>query len=811
MQRDRYQAVVIGGGVVGASVLYHLAKLGWPDVVLIERAELTAGSTWHAAADFHTLNADPNIATLQKYTIDLYHELERETGLSCGIRVTGGVNFAATPERWEWLQARTAQLATLGIDTTHLISAKEIAEYCPLLDPTGITGGSFDSNEGFIDPSSLVNALTTAAKNRGAEVVLRNRVLELHPRVDGGWDVVTEKGTVAADHVVNAGGLWARKVGAMAGVDLPVTPLEHHYLVTEPLPEVAALTRDFPTMVDLDGFSYVRREGDGLLLGMYEQDPKHWHPEGAPWDFGTNLLPPDLDRIEPELMLGISRYPCLGTAGIRRWVNGPFTFTPDGNPIVGPVPGLRGFWVACGVMAGFSQGGGVGLALAQWMVDGEPGTDIFGMDVARYGPFASAPKYLAESTRQFYSRRFVMTYPNEQLPAARPLNVSPLYDQLSEQGAQWMVSWGLEMPRYFTPGEPDFVETPTLRRSNAFDVVGRECVATREAVGLLDITSFARYEVKGPAARAFLDQLLACKIPAPGQVRLAPMLAPSGRLMGDLTVTCWAEDEFWLMGSYYLRAWHQRWFADQRAALGFDTGVEIRDLTHIWSGVSLAGPRSRDLLARVTSADVSGESLRLMRATQLDVGLDVGRVARLSLTGELGYEINVPASGLRSLYRLLREAGEDLGAFPLGFDSLVSLRLEKSYGIWSKEFTWGYTAGMSGLDAFIDFAKPSFVGRDAALAERDAGAASQLVTLRIDSTDAEAAPMDPVWIGERRVGFVTSAGYGHTLGMSLAMAYLDSDVAADGTAVEVHVLGTRTPAEVIPRSPFDPTGSRMRA
>ena len=790
------------------SVLYHLAKLGWTDLVLIERSELTAGSTWHAAAGFHALNADPNVAALQAYTINLYSELERETGQSCGLHMPGGVSIASTPQRWEWLQAQWAVYQTLGIDTVHLITPEEVKERAPIMDVSGVYGAMFDEIEGHLDASGTTHAYAAAARQRGAEIVLHNRVLELNPLPDGTWSVVTEQGTVTAENVVNAAGLWAKQVGRMAGVDLPVTPMEHHYLVTEPLPEVQALTAELPMMMDLEGYTYARQEQGGLLLGVYELNPKHWNLDGVPWNYGIELIPPDVDRIAPELAVGFERYPCLESAGIRRWVNGAFTFTPDGNPLVGPVRGLPGYWVACGVMAGFSQGGGVGLALAEWMVGGEPGRDVYGMDVARYGAYASSRGYLEATTGQFYKRRFVMTYPNEQLPAGRPLKTSALHADLDAAGARWGVSWGLETPLYFSP-DPDFTETPTLRRSNAFDLVGAEVRATREGVGILDTTAFSRYEVSGPGAREWLETLVASKVPGVGGIRLAPMLSPSGRLLGDLTLTCWGDDEFWLMGSYYLRQWHLRWFESQLPP----AGVTVRDLSDDWAGISLSGPASRDLLAKVTKDDVA--ALKRMRATTLDVGLVRARVGRLSVTGELGYELNVPAAELRALYRALRSAGAELATSgvpvaDIGYNAVNSLRLEKSYGIWSKEFTWAYTPGMSGLDRFVAFDKPAFVGRDAAHAERETGPAQRLVTLDVHSDDADAAPFEPVWVGDRRVGFVTSGGYGHSVGRSLAMAYLDTDLAVPGTKVEIHVVGTRTPAEVIPDSPHDPEGARQR-
>ncbi len=813
MKSNHYRAVVIGGGVVGVSVLYHLAKLGWTDVLLVERSELTAGSTWHAAGGFHALNGDPNVAALQAYTIGLYQELEGESGQSCGLHMTGGINLAGTPERWEWLKSQWAVFQTVGIETVRLLSPDEIHAMNPLVDVTGIYGGLYDDNEGHLDCSGVTYAYAASARNRGAEISLHNRVVELRPRPSGTWEVVTEHGTITADHVVNAGGLWARKVGRMAGVDLPVTPMEHHYLVTEAIPEVAALAKTMPLTVDLEGFTYARQEGEGLLLGVYELDPRHWMVEGAPWDFGVELLPEDVERISPELAIGLQRYPCMEGVGIRKWVNGAFTFTPDGNPLVGPVRGAPGFWVACGVMAGFSQGGGVGLSLAEWMVDGEPSGDVFGMDVARFGDFASSTGYLEATTAQFYKRRFVMTYPNEQLPAGRPLKMSALHGALDEAGAQWGASWGLEVPLYFVPDDPGFVEEPTLRRSNAFDIVGVEARATREGVGILDTTAFSRYEVRGTGARAWLEQLMASAIPTPGAVRLAPMVSHSGRLLGDLTVTCWAEDDFWIMGSYYLRAWHMRWFESQLPTSG---GVAVRDISDAVAGLSLSGPASRDLLDHTTKDDVSNGALGRMRASTLDVGLHRVRIARLSITGELGYELNVPATELPGLHRTIGEAAarlreQGVNCANIGFNAANALRVEKSYGIWSREFAWSYTPGMSGLDRFVDFTKPSFIGRDALLRERDSGTKKRLVTLAVETSDADASPFEPVWDGERRVGFVTSGAFGHTTGKSLALGYVDRTHTELCSSLEVHVVGERRPATVIADSPYDPEGLAQRA
>lgn len=802
--RTHAQVVVIGGGVVGASVLYHLTKLGWTDVVLVERAELTAGSTWHAAAGFHAINADPNLAALQSYTIQLYREIEAESGQSVGLHMPGGITLAGTAQRWEWLKSAWAVFQTLGLDHARLVSAEEVRELCPIVDVDGIYGGLFDPNEGHVDPYGATHAYARAARRRGAEVVLRNRVLELKPQVDGGWLVVTEHGTCRAEHVVNAGGLWAKQVGLMAGVDLPVAPMEHHYLITEAIPEVAALERELPVTVDMEGFTYLRQEAQGVLLGVYELNPRHWSVEGAPWDYGVELLPEDVDRIAPELSKGFDRFPSVARAGIRKWVNGAFTFTPDGNPLVGPVPSVRNYWVACGVMAGFSQGGGVGRSLAEWIVRGEPAVDVFGMDVARYGGFASNREYLKATTAQFYSRRFVLTYPNEQLPAGRPLRMPGAYDRMTADGARWGQSWGLEIPLYFAP--EDFTEAPTLRRTEAHAIVARECRAAREAVGLLDTTGFSRFEITGAGARAWLDRVLAARLPSVGSVRLAPMLSSTGRLVGDLTVLHWDEDTWWVMGSYYLRQWHLRWFQWQDPP----SDVRIADISDATAGLAIFGPRSRELLARIAHADVSNAAFPFMACRSMDVGLHRARVARLSITGELGYEVNVPASEHSALYARVREAGADLGLRPVGYNATLSLRLEKSFGIWLREFGWNYTPKITGLARFVAADKGDFVGREAFVADSARPPSRVLATLEVDATDADASGYEPVWNRERRVGFVTSGGYGHTVGKSLALAFLEPGEAVVGRELDVHIVGERRRCRVIAPSPHDPGGARMR-
>ena len=800
-----YRVVVIGGGVVGASVLYHLTKFGWTDVALVERSVLTAGSSWHAAGGFHALNANPNMALLQAYTIDLLKAVEAESGQPVGMHMTGGIHVASAPERWEWLQSSYRRFQAIGIDDVRLVTPEEIKARCPIINVEGVLGGMWADREGYVDTTGAVWAYAGAAKKRGATVIEHNRVLELKQRPDSSWDLITEAGFINAEHVVNAAGLWAKQVGRMVGLDLPLSPLEHHYLLTEPIPEIAGLNKELPMVVDLEGFTYMRQDQKGMLVGIYETNPQHWSMDGAPWDYGVELLQENIDRIASELELVHRRYPVLQTAGIRKWVNGAFTFSPDGNPLIGPVAGKPGYWLACGVMAGFLQGGGVGKSLAELMIHGEASTDIYGLDIARYGPFASNREYIKQTTGEFYARRFVMTYPNEQLPAGRPLKMTPAYDAMTEAGCRWGNSWGLEVPLYFAPA--GFEERPTLKRSNAFDIVGAECRLVREGVGLLDIASFSRYEVTGPEAERWLDWMTAARLPKPGRARLAPMLSETGKLKGDLTIINWGDGTFWIEGSYYLRQWHMRWFAAHARE-----GVSVRDISDDVIGFSLSGPRSRELLTRVTHQDVSNAALPFMSAATLDVGLVRAKVARLSVTGELGYEINCCALEHAGLRRTLLQAGRDLGIREYGYNALLSLRLEKSFGIWSAEFTQDRTPRMTGMDRWIAWDEGDFLGRKAALIEsKGPPPERQLVTLEIDAADADATGYEPVWRSGAILGFVTSGGYGHTLEKSLAMALVAPEASEIGSDLSVHIVGAERRARVIAPSPYDPLGKAMRA
>ncbi|RMA42520.1 GcvT family protein [Rhodophyticola porphyridii] len=795
---------VIGGGVVGASVLYHLTKLGWSDVMLLERSDLTSGSTWHAAGGFHTLNGDTNMAALQGYTIRLYRELEELTGLSCGLHHVGGVTLADTQERFDMLKAERAKHRFMGLET-EILGPEEIKQVAPITNIDGILGALYDPLDGHLDPSGTTHAYARAARMGGAEITMHCKVLETNPRVDGTWDVVTEKGTIHAEHVVNAAGLWAREVGAMAGVYLPLHPMEHQYIVTDEIAEIYERATEHPHVMDPAGESYLRQEGRGLCIGFYEQPCKPWAVDGTPWSFGHELLPDDFDKIEDSIAFAYKRFPILETAGVKSVIHGPFTFAPDGNPLVGPVPGLRNYWSACGVMAGFSQGGGVGLTLAQWMVDGTPDRDVFAMDIARFGRILT-PGYTLPKVIENYRNRFSVAYPNEELPAARPFRTTPLYDVFDRMGAVWGQQYGLEVANYFAgDGEPRY-ETPSFRRSNAFAATAREVRAVREAVGINELQNFGKYLVIGRDARGWLDRVMAGRVPAPGRLSLTPMLNQNGRLIGDFTISCLSETEFQLTASYGAQDYHLRWFDNW-----LEGDVHVSNISDTRTGFQIAGPNARALLQEVTRADVGAGAFRFMDVKALQLGFSTALVQRVSYTGDLGYEIYVDAMEHRALWDLLWQAGQAFGLRPFGMRAMMSLRLDKFFGSWLREYSPDYTPAETGLDRFISFGKPvDFIGRAAAEAEQATGPARKLCAFEVDAADADVNAYEPIWLDGSVQGFCTSGGYSHHAGKSIALGFVPTGRAEDGLEVEIEILGDMRPARLITTPLFDADGARMR-
>ena len=819
------QVVVIGGGVVGASVLYHLTRAGWTDVVLLERRELTAGSTWHAAGGMHTINGDPNVAALQRYTVQLYEELEKSSGVSCGVHLTGEVMLADNEDRMDWLRMVHARGRYLGMET-ELISVAEAAQKVPFLVEEHFVGALWDPVGGHVDPSGVTHAYATAARMSGAEGYRTTWAYDIVANSDDTWDVVTEQGTITCEHFVNCGGLWAREVGRMCGLELPILAMEHQYLVTEQLPEIAPWLEETGGhgvgAIDFGGEIYTRAEAGGLLLGTYEKACVPWSTTETPWDFGSQLLTPDLERIAPSLAAAFEHFPIFADAGIRNVVNGPFTFAPDGNPLIGPIRGQRGHWVACGVMAGLSQGGGVGLAMANWMTTGDPGFDVWGMDVARFGDWTT-PSYTKAKVMENYSRRFSISFPNEELPAGRPLHTSAIHDQLDAANAVWGASYGLEYPLWFQRPGAEAVEQVTFHRSNAFDVVAEEVHATRTGVGLMETTGFAKHEFTGPGARAFLERTMANRIPEPGRMALTPMLNHQGMLIGDFTVATISTttdptdgsegpERFLVFGSGAAEGHHERWFRSQLPHTG--DRVAYRPLSHEMAGLSISGPAARQVLASLTDMDVSNDSFRFLDVRRMDLGMVPALVARISFTGDLGYEFWVPASLQQRLFQLLTEAGEPHGMRLFGLRALDSMRFDKGFGAWASEYRPVYTPWEARMDRFVKLDKGDFIGREAAAASLAAGPERRLCLLDVDVDGADALGDEPIWHDGEVVGWVTSGGYAHWSEVSCALGYLPvalTGTDSPSTGFEVEVLGVRRAAPRLDEPLFDPSGWRMRS
>jgi len=796
------RVAIIGGGVVGCSVLYHLTKLGWSDVMLIERSELTSGSTWHAAGGFHTLNGDTNMAALQGYTIRLYKELEEITGMSCGLHHVGGVTLADNRDRFDMLVAERAKHRYMGLET-EIVGPDEIAKIAPIVNLEGVIGALYDPLDGHLDPSGTTHAYAKAARMGGASIETHCKVIATNQRADGSWDVVTKKGTIHAEHVVNAGGLWAREVGQMAGIYFPLHPMEHQYLVTDETPEIYERDTEHPHVMDPAGESYLRQEGRGLCIGFYEQPCRPWAVDGTPWDFGHELLPDDFDKIEESINFAYKRFPVLERAGIKSVIHGPFTFAPDGNPLVGPVPGVRNYWSACGVMAGFSQGGGVGLTLAQWMIEGEPERDVTAMDVGRFGDWIT-PGYTRPKVIENYQRRFSVSYPNEELPAARPHRTTPMYDIFDNMGAVWGHQFGLEVPNYFAKDGETRHETPSFRRSNAWDATAREVAAVRENVGINEVHNFGKFRVRGSNARAWLDKIMAGRVPQPGRMSLSPMLSPKGKLLGDFTISCVAEDDFRLTASYGAQAIHMRWFLSQQS-----DGVIIENTSDKLTGFQIAGPRARGVLKQCTRSDV--DSMRFLEVIQTVVGQVDCIVQRVSYTGDLGFEIFCDPMDQRQLWSTLWNAGAPFGMRPFGMRAMMSLRLDRYFGSWMREFSPDYTAAETGMDRFISWKKNvDFVGRAVAEAERATPPDRQLAVFEVDANDADVVAYEPIFIDGDVKGFCTSGGYSHHTQRSIAFGLVPRAEIRDDLEVEVEIVGERRAARILREPIFDADGIKFQ-
>lgn len=806
--KEHAQVVVIGGGLIGCSIAYHLTKLGMSDVILCERDELTSGSTWHAAAGIHGLHDNNNVSSLQYYTMQLYKELEQTTGQGCGIFQPGSLYLAQTREREQQLRLQAAKARYFGVEF-HEVSIDEARNLHPLVDYSGVRCVMFEPDGGNVDPSGVTHAYAKGARDAGARIERFTSVLRTEQQSDGGWVVETTKGEIKTRVLVNAAGLWAREVAQLAGIELPLIPMEHQYFVTESINEIETLEHRLPSVADRDAEYYLRQEGNGLLVGAYEKNARFWAEAGTPLDFGHELLADDLERLSDNLERAWQRLPVLAEAGIKRVINGPMIWSPDSSALFGPVPELKNYYCCNGIIPGFSQSGGLGMQLAKWIVEGEPEFDLFAWDLTRFDNWATAD-FTKARAYDCYTHRFKIHFPYEERSAGRPARTRPTYNRQQQKGAVFGLNYGWEHPLWFQPDQPGCSETYGFERQNWFEPVGAECRALRSQVGIVDISNFAKYRVQGQGSADWLDRVIANKVPREtGKSCLTPVLSLRGGIAGDFTITQLDTDDYWMVGSGMAERYHQRIWRQ----VDKPNSVTFTSMTDTYCGFNIAGPRSRELLSRLSNSDFSNQAWPFMRSNRVTIAGIEAIGLRVSFTGELGWEMYVQQDDQLALYDALFDAGAELGVVAVGSRSLLSLRVEKGYGSWGREYSPEYWPHEVGLERLIKMDKDGFLGKEAYAAIAQQAPRELLVNLSIDAVNnADAAGGEPIFsIEGTPIGRISSGAYGYSVEKSLALGFIKTEFANPGTAVHVAVLGLPHEATILPAPAYDETGSRLRS
>jgi dimethylglycine dehydrogenase len=804
---DHARVVIIGGGAVGCSALYHLAKLGWTDCLLLERDELTAGSTWHAAGNCPNFSTSWNLIKLQRHSTRLYAELGAAVDYPINYHVTGSLRLAHTRERMDEFKHVASMAQAQGIDFA-LLSPAEARQRYPFLELHDLQGALWDPHDGDIDPSQLTQAFAKGAKDLGCRIQRATRVMALAQKPDGHWRITTDKGEIEAEIVVNAAGYRAGEIMAMLGHYLPIVTLEHQYLLTEPVPELSARAEKLPLLRDPDTSYYLRQERDALLLGPYEKENAvlHW-ADGVPENFAYQLFGDSLDRLEPYIEDAIARVPILGSVGVRKVINGPIPYSPDGNPYIGPAHGLVNFYHCCCFSFGIAQAGGAGKTLAEWVAHGEPEWDFWSLDPRRYAGYATKSYVLARA-RELYENEYAIAFPVNEWPAGRPAKTTALYDRLNAKGALFGARGGWERAAWFPRAGEKAEQKPSFRRTNFHAAVSEECKAVREGVGIMDFGGFTKLMVEGAGAAAWLDRLICGRLPRPGHVNLAYMLNERGGIVSEFTITRLAENRFYLISAASAE-WHDLdWLEGHRPA---GSAIHIENISAQLGSLVLAGPQARAVLAQVSDADLSNQAFPWLSVKDIEIGYARMLALRVNYVGELGWELHAPMEALSATYDRLWQSGEAHGIRDFGMYAMDSLRLEKCYRGWKQDMTHEYSPLTAGLERFVDLNRPDFVGKQALVEEARQGSREKLVPLVLDEAgDADAPPCASVFQGDGRVGLVTSGGYGHALQRSLALAYIRSDLASPGTKVDIEILGERRHA-VVGREPlYDPTNARLR-
>ena len=805
------RVVVVGGGVVGVSTLYHLARKGWADVLLLERKELTSGSTWHAAGLLPLFNMSYSVGQLHKYSVAFYGSLEAETGQDVGLRRVGNIRLAMTQDRMDEYRQYAGVARTIGV-TVEFLTPDEVREIWPFAVTDGLVGAIRHPDDGYIQPADLTQALARGARALGATIQRQTPVTAIERTSGGEWRVCTKGGDILCEHVVCATGNFARNAGAMVGLDVPVLPVQHQYIVTDAHPDIQSRHQsglpEMGVLRESDGSWYMREEAGGLLLGPYEKGAPACYLNGPHPDSEYELFDADLDRLAPHIESAIRRVPLFGELGVKQVFNGAIAYTPDGSPIVGPAWDLPNFWLNEGHSFGITAAGGAGWQLAEWIVEGEPTIDMLGVDPRRFGPYATGA-YLKAKNEEAYANVFTVHYPDEERPAARPSRTAPCYERMKALGAVFGQKFGWERPNWFAPPGTPQQDHWSFRRSRWFEAVGMECRNVRDNVGLLDMTAFAKARLRGPGAAEFLNKLVANRLPRVGRVGLVHALNTRGGVHSEFTIYREASDRFYLVSAGALQRLDHDWL---KRAMPTDGSVSFEDLTAAKGVLVVAGPKSRELLSRVCDVDLSNESFRWLSGREATLGLSPVTLLRLNFVGELGWEIHHGIEYQNAIFNALMAAGEDLGLAPFGIRAMDSLRIEKSYRMVGAELSIEYAALESGLQRFVSLDKGDFTGRGGLLAWQQRGFANAFVTLEVDSpADTDPIGNNPLYIGNELVGRSTSGNYGFRLEQSLALAMVRPELASVGTALEIDVLGERCQARVVGESPWDPKNARLRA
>ena len=809
--KSKAKVVVVGGGVVGVSALYHLAKKGWSDVVLIERKELTSGSTWHAAGLLPLFNMSYSVGQLHKYAVDLYKTLEEETGKNVGFSVVSNIRLASTKDRMDEYHQYAGVAQTIGVDVKFL-TPDQVKEIWPLCNTSDLVGAIQHPEDGYIQPADLTQALATGARNRGAEIYRNTTVVGMKQTKDG-WVVETDKGTIECEHVISCSGNFARQTGKMVGLDIPVIPVEHQYIVTEPHPEIQKRKKEgLPEMGvlrDSDSRWYMREEAGGLILGPYEDGAPACYDDGPSKESEYELFQEDLDRLAPHIEGAIHRVPAFGEVGVKKVYNGAICYTPDGNPIVGPAWGLKNFWINEGHSFGITAAGGAGWQLAEWIVDGEPTIDMLGVEPRRYGDYCSKA-YLKEKNEEAYRNVFIIHYPDEERGAARPLRTAPCYDRMKNLGAVFGQKFGWERPNFFATDGMKQEDDWSFRRSNWFKAIEKECKNVKENVGLLDMTAFAKCRIKGPEAEEFLDKLVANKLPKKvGRINLCHALNTKGGVHSEFTIMRESENSFYLVSAGAFQRldhdWILKWMPN-------DGSVQFENLTNSNGVLVVSGPKARELMQRVSKDDFSNENFKWLSSKMVDVGFAPVNAMRVNFVGELGWELHHPIEYQNHIFDKLMEAGQDLGIKPYGIRAMNSLRVEKSYKLVGTELSIEYSPYESGLDRFIHPNKGNFIGLEALNKWREKGFANKLVTLEVHNTsDADVLGNNPIYENGTVVGRATGGDFGFRLGKSIALGMVKPALATTGQKLKIDILGKMHDATILDESPYDSENKLLRA